>query len=198
MMLRFAARIIRNVFRPPRTEPFPFGPADTPSAYRGRIDIGAEACVGCSTCAQVCPSLAIRVEDGEEGIAVSVWHGLCTFCGLCAFYCPTQAITITNDWDLAHENSKKFAMSQTILARYQTCGDCGGRLMVPEERVIAAAIIGHRRGQGGLEARCEPCRRKHQATRTLAAAQHLEMSRYSSAQPSRHPSSMLEDSGERE
>ena len=168
--MRILRTILNNLAGRPRTEAFPFGAAETPDAYRGRVEVEAGACVGCSTCAQVCVSDAIDLIEEEDGVRLTVWHCKCTFCGLCAYYCPTDAITVTNDWNLAHENARKFAMSESILATYQVCVDCGGKLMVPREAVMAAAVIGHERHTQREEPRCESCRRVRKA-RQIAKVQ---------------------------
>lgn len=166
-MLGFLARIAGNLFSPPRTEAYPLGDATTPEAYRGRVAVDESTCVGCSTCAQVCVCDAIRLDEEEDGIRLTVWHAHCSFCGLCEFYCPTDAIYLTNDWDLAHPNTDKYTMQETILARYQRCVDCGAKLMVPNEGPTVAHAIGSERLNQQDHPRCESCRRKQQARQIM-------------------------------
>jgi formate hydrogenlyase subunit 6/NADH:ubiquinone oxidoreductase subunit I len=162
-MLTFMAKLASNLFRSPRTEAFPFGAAKTPETYRGRVAVDESKCVGCSTCAQVCVCDAIHLEEEDKGVRLTVWHAHCSFCGLCEFYCPTDAIYLTNDWDLGHTNAEKFAMHEEILALYQTCSDCGVKLMVPNANAATSSEIGKERLAHIDEPRCDACRRKKQA-----------------------------------
>jgi formate hydrogenlyase subunit 6/NADH:ubiquinone oxidoreductase subunit I len=162
------AHIAGNLFRKPRTEAYPLGPAsDTPKSYRGRVRVDADKCVGCSTCAQVCVGDAIHLQEEEKGIRLIVWHARCTFCGLCEYYCPTGAIKLSNDWNLAHANADKYSMVEDVLAKYQVCMDCNAKLMVPHGNVFTAAAIGNDRNNQILSPRCEPCRRKQKAKQIM-------------------------------
>jgi len=49
-----------------------------------------EKCIGCKTCAKVCPVLAMRVEDKVAGVNVERCRG----CGDCEQRCPEYAITM--------------------------------------------------------------------------------------------------------
>ena len=161
--MSFFAKIISNLFKPTRTIAYPFAPAETPDSYRGKVVIDPKRCVGCSTCAQVCVSGAIKLTELDVGVEVMVWHAKCTFCGLCAYYCPTDAMTMSNDWQLSHPNVKKYATANTVVAKYRVCVDCEQRLMVPQEDVVSASIIGHVRSTQNAEPRCEQCRRIQKA-----------------------------------
>jgi len=57
--------------------------------------ISLEKCIGCGKCKNVCPILAIAMEEKETGkkkAAVNI--DICLGCGICARNCPTQAITL--------------------------------------------------------------------------------------------------------
>ena len=43
----------------PLTVKYPFGPAELPAGYRGRIEIHADACRGCGLCVRDCPAFAL-------------------------------------------------------------------------------------------------------------------------------------------
>lgn len=161
--MTFLTKILSNLFKPTRTVAYPFAPAETPDSYRGKVVIDPKRCVGCSTCAKVCVSDAIKLTELEEGVEVMVWHAKCTFCGLCAYYCPTEAMTMSNEWQLSHANEKKYAIADAIVAGYRICVDCKERLMVPQEDVISTSIIGHARSTQNDEPRCEQCRRIQKA-----------------------------------
>jgi ferredoxin len=48
-----------------------------------------DECVSCGTCAEECPSEAIR--EGDRTYVID--QQKCTECGTCADVCPTEAIT---------------------------------------------------------------------------------------------------------
>ena len=72
-----------------------------------------EDCIGCGTCADICPLANISIEDGEP-----VWHGNCTQCQACIAICPKNAI--------------EFGGKSKGKRRYYLCGD--GR-QKPDTRV---------------------------------------------------------------
>jgi len=58
----------------------------------GRIKVAytiTEVCVGCSACAEKCPTKSIT---GEEGKIHSIKSKTCIECGVCGKVCPNQAI----------------------------------------------------------------------------------------------------------
>lgn len=49
----------------------------------------SDACTSCGTCANVCPSGNIRMEDGRP-----VWLHRCELCCACLHFCPAEAIEL--------------------------------------------------------------------------------------------------------
>ena len=56
------------------------------------IGLDTEKCVGCGLCAEVCPHLVFRVQDGKAGFAD---REACMECGACARNCPVGALSVT-------------------------------------------------------------------------------------------------------
>jgi ferredoxin len=58
-------------------------------------DISDETCVGCGKCEQVCPILAISMEEGKDGKKKAVVDKeICLGCGVCARNCAVKAIEL--------------------------------------------------------------------------------------------------------
>lgn len=66
----------------------------TSSRYRGLIENDAERCVGCGSCAYVCPTAAIEVTRSGENYQWIYDPGKCTFCGRCLDRCKPNTLTM--------------------------------------------------------------------------------------------------------
>ena len=58
----------------------------------GRLEVAysvTEVCIGCSACAEKCPTKSIK---GEEGEVHSIDPKSCIECGVCGKICPKQAV----------------------------------------------------------------------------------------------------------
>jgi Ni,Fe-hydrogenase III small subunit/ferredoxin len=81
-----------------RTASYPAEQPHLPPLFRGRPIFEHGKCVeGCSACADLCPSAAIRLSDDGPRLDL----GRCIFCGDCASACPEDVIRFTRDWRLA-------------------------------------------------------------------------------------------------
>lgn len=61
--------------------------------YTHAIKIDVNTCIGCSHCMRVCPTYAIRIEDGHACIKPE----FCVDCGECYRVCPVKAIGVEDD-----------------------------------------------------------------------------------------------------
>lgn len=66
-----------------------------------------DKCIGCTKCAQNCPTDAINMEDKKANID----HDICYGCGECPTVCPTRAISVQweSDEDIFIEKMAEFA-----------------------------------------------------------------------------------------
>jgi hydrogenase-4 component H len=73
--------------------------------FRGKPEVNDQECVGCETCANVCPSGAIRLVDNRETGKREIIRdfGKCIFCAMCEQHCITEKGVILSDkiFDLA-------------------------------------------------------------------------------------------------
>jgi formate hydrogenlyase subunit 6/NADH:ubiquinone oxidoreductase subunit I len=90
--LRELKEAVTSLFSAPYTTKFPVEPHTPFPNFKGKPVVDDENCVGCETCANVCPSNAITVSnDVNKRIRVIRRDfGKCIFCGQCEEHCITQ------------------------------------------------------------------------------------------------------------
>ncbi len=81
-----------SLFTPAYTSRFPLRPHIPFENFRGKPEVDDKNCVGCETCANVCPSGAITFTDDKKKKTRTIVrnYGLCIFCGQCEEHCITK------------------------------------------------------------------------------------------------------------
>jgi len=92
--------------------------------FRGKPVVDNENCVGCVTCANVCPPEAVTYTDDKEKGSRTIKrdYGKCIFCGQCQEHCITAKGVILSDkiYDLAvfdRKNNVEFQEKELLICR---------------------------------------------------------------------------------
>jgi formate hydrogenlyase subunit 6/NADH:ubiquinone oxidoreductase subunit I len=90
--MREIKEAVVSLLSPAYTTRYPYQPHEPFEKYRGKPVVDDANCVGCETCANVCPPGAITFTDNKEkGIRIITRdYGKCIFCGQCEEHCITR------------------------------------------------------------------------------------------------------------
>jgi formate hydrogenlyase subunit 6/NADH:ubiquinone oxidoreductase subunit I len=89
--IREVKEALVSLFTPAYTSKFPKGPHVPFENFRGKPIVDNSNCVGCETCANVCPPQAITFSDNKLKSIRTIRrdYGKCIFCGQCQEHCIT-------------------------------------------------------------------------------------------------------------
>ncbi len=126
--LREIKEAVTSLLSPAFTTSFPFKEHIPAQKFRGKPVVDDKNCVGCMSCANVCPPMAITVADNkEDGIrTITRDYGRCIFCGQCEAFCITgKGVKLSNQiFDIAAFNlSSVIEKQQKELLLCKYCGD---------------------------------------------------------------------------
>lgn len=126
--LREVKEAVISLFTPAFTTSFPYKEHVPAEKFRGKPVVDDKNCVGCETCANVCPPLAITIHDDKKHGVRTITRdwGRCIFCGQCEAFCITgNGVKLSNKiYDMAifniQDNIEK-QEKELLICKY--CGD---------------------------------------------------------------------------
>jgi formate hydrogenlyase subunit 6/NADH:ubiquinone oxidoreductase subunit I len=132
--LREVKEALISLFSPAYTTKFPKELHVPFESFRGKPVVDNANCVGCETCANVCPSKAISFHDDRQRQIriIERNYGLCIFCGQCEEHCITKKGVKLSDqiYDLATFNREKLVETQE--KDLLLCKNCGAVITTKE------------------------------------------------------------------
>jgi formate hydrogenlyase subunit 6/NADH:ubiquinone oxidoreductase subunit I len=132
--IRELKEAVISLVTPAYTSKFPYKPHVPFENFRGKPVVDNDNCVGCETCANVCPPCAITfTDDKKTGIrTIKRDYGLCIFCGQCEEHCITKKGVKLSDkiFDLAvfdRKNNIEYQEKELLI-----CESCGAIITTKE------------------------------------------------------------------
>jgi hydrogenase-4 component H len=127
---------------PRATVGYPLAPLEPDPAYRGRVTVDTERCVGCGGCADVCPTRCIRITDLSATRRVMRRHlDRCILCGRCEEACAYDAVHLIADWETGTGDRGDLMIEQNLFMG--VCDRCG-RCYVPFHPLDRLVAVGMR------------------------------------------------------
>jgi formate hydrogenlyase subunit 6/NADH:ubiquinone oxidoreductase subunit I len=122
--LREVKEAVISLVTPAYTSKFPAEPHVPFEKFRGKPVVDNDNCVGCETCANVCPPQAITFTDDKdkETRTIKRDYGKCIFCGQCQDHCITGKGVKLSDkiYDLAvfdREKNVEFQEKELLICK---------------------------------------------------------------------------------
>jgi hydrogenase-4 component H len=142
--LRELKEAVTSLLTPAFTTKYPAGEHIPFEKFRGKPVVDNENCVGCETCANVCPPHAITFTDDpvKKTRTIRRDYGKCIFCGQCQEHCITGKGVVLSDkiFDIASFDRKQAVEYQE--KELLICKNCGAVITTKEHLQFIHRKIG--------------------------------------------------------
>ncbi|MCK8060051.1 MULTISPECIES: FAD-dependent oxidoreductase [unclassified Fusibacter] len=112
-------RAWKYLVKPPVTLPKRFifeAPREASDSYRGFHQNDLDACIGCGTCSEICPTAAITLvevegieaTEGKTNTRPAFDYGRCSFCGLCVDICASDSLNMSKNYVYISKEADNF------------------------------------------------------------------------------------------
>ncbi|SHH18291.1 FAD-dependent oxidoreductase [Thermosipho atlanticus] len=111
----------KYIFKKPVTIKVPYVKREAAERYRGFHINDWNECIGCGTCAKICPTDAIRMvevddlphEYGKKPPRPVIDYGRCSFCAMCVDVCTTGSLKMTREYVHVSPEPEDFIFAPT-------------------------------------------------------------------------------------
>jgi len=158
------------------------------TGYRGFIVLIYDKCIGCGSCARICPTRAMRMiflpqKEGERARKKYpvINYNRCVFCGYCVDICPTEALYHVPYHDIVYHSMQELVLT---LDEFQREPDYA----TAREGIPVRYVFDERRGLVKVKAEEKPEEKQAQpAPAQKPAEQQAPASSTAPAQPAQRP-----------
>ena len=142
--IREVKEALVSLLTPAYTTKFPREPHTPFENFRGKPEVDEKNCVGCETCANVCPSHAITFKDDKEkGIrTIKRDYGKCIFCAECQTHCITQKGVKLSDKIFDIANFDREAEVEYQERELVICKNCSAIITTKDHLVYMHKLLG--------------------------------------------------------